>query len=468
MNKLLIIDDDHEVCASLSEITASMGLEATVANTPEDGLALALKENYDLVLLDLEFPHGNGLQILPDLLRAPSAPEVIIVTGTGDINGAELAFKYGAWDYVSKPIFLSEISLPITRALQYRREKTAAREPKPLDRTGITGESAAIRSCLEDVARASASDVSVLITGETGTGKELFARAIHKNSRWASGNYVTVDCGALPESLAESTIFGHEKGAFTGAANKQEGVIVQAESGTLFLDEIGNLPLRIQNALLRALQERRIRPLGAKLEIPVNFKLVAATNHDLDKMTAEKRFRKDFLYRIRAIEIKLPPLRERGEDVHSIAFSKIRQICERSGIGVKGVSPEFMEFLTTHDWPGNVRELINTLEYALAAAEQDSILFPKHLPPAMRAARIKPTPEPKKKTLEHLPNIDSQFPTLPDFKDANERAYLRMLLERAQGDRKAACRLSGISPSRLYGLLKKHALSISKKSNLPS
>ena len=386
MARLLIVDDDPKICLFLSQLVESMGHEVSTVNTLKDGRSHAVSNHYDLILLDLEFPEGNGLQILPDLLRAPSLPEVIIVTGTGDAKGAEIAFKYGAWDYVQKPFVWNEVSLPITRALQYRQEKESAKTPVTLNRVGIVGESAVIRSCLEDVARASVTDASVLITGETGTGKELFAKAIHENSKRSSKNFVTIDCGAIPATLAESTLFGHEKGAFTGADKRQEGLIFQAEGGTLVLDEIGDLPLSIQKSLLRTLQERRIRPLGSKQEVPVDFKLVAATNRNLDKMVQEKSFRKDLLFRIRAIEIKLPLLRDRERDIQEITISKIFQIGERYGIDPKGISPEFLAILSTHDWPGNVRELINVLEYALASAGQDPILFPKHIPPEYRTA----------------------------------------------------------------------------------
>jgi DNA-binding NtrC family response regulator len=233
--------------------------------------------DYDLVLLDLQFPRGNGLDILPDIIQAPSRPEVIIITGSG-VQAAELAFRYGAWDYVQKPFLLEEISLPMSRALQYRQEKQSNRPPVTLRRANIIGSSPAMNSCLEALALAAVSDASVLITGETGTGKELFARAIHENSRRADRNFMVVDCGALPETLMESILFGHEKGACTGADRQCIGLLEQAEGGTLFLDEIGDLPYPMQKSLLRAIQEKHIRPLGAKKEIPVDFRVVAATN----------------------------------------------------------------------------------------------------------------------------------------------------------------------------------------------
>ncbi|MFH0727390.1 MAG: sigma 54-interacting transcriptional regulator [Pseudomonadota bacterium] len=290
----------------------------------------------------------------------------------------------------------------------------------------------------------------------------MFARAIHANSNRGSRSFVTVDCGALPETLVESTLFGHERGAFTGADKKQDGLILQADGGTLFCDEIGDLPLTIQKALLRALQERRIRPLGGKQEIPVDFRLLSATNLNLDSMVREKRFRADLLFRIRAIEIKLPPLRDRGPDMQEIAIRTVQRLGRRYGIGLKGISPEFLESLGAHDWPGNVSELINVMEYALAAAKSDPTLFPKHLPPEFRTAQLDfgsvSVKEPAM-PMEDMPRIGEVFPPWSVFQETAEKDYLQQLMMRAGGSREKACRLSGISQSRLYGLLKKHNLS---------
>ncbi|MBI5589793.1 MAG: sigma-54-dependent Fis family transcriptional regulator [Deltaproteobacteria bacterium] len=461
MARLLIIDDDVKICMVLSRLIESMGNQAYASHTLEEGLNRASSDQYDVILLDLEFPEGNGLQILPDLLKAPSLPEVIIITGTGDTRGAELAFKYGVWDFIQKPFTLDEASLHITRALQYRSEKGATKRPVLLDRTDIIGKSDAIRICLGEIARTSITDSSVLITGETGTGKELFAKAIHQNSTRSKGPFITVDCGALPETLAESTLFGHEKGAFTGADKRQDGLILQAGGGTLFLDEIGDLPLNIQASLLRTLQEHRIRPLGSKQELPVDFRLVSATNRDLDKMVKEKNFRADLLFRIRAIGISLPPLRDRKLDLQEIAVHKIHEMGQRYGLGLKGVSSDFLMHLNAHHWPGNVRELINVLEYALAAAGQDPTLVPKHLPPAYRITRLdfdsghtKSITERKTETQDE----NTVFPSWSEFRQQSEENYLRMLLAKAGDSREKACNLSGISQSRLYDLLKKHHL----------
>ena len=462
MSRLLIIDDDVNICMVLSRLIESMGHKTCSSHTLEEGLNRASSAPYDVILLDLEFPEGNGLQILPDLIKAPSLPEVIIITGTGDTRGAELAFKYGVWDFIQKPFTLDEASLPITRALQYRSEKGATKHPVFLNRTDIIGDSDAIRICLGEIARTSVTDSSVLVTGETGTGKELFAKAIHRNSTRSKGPFITVDCGALPETLAESTLFGHEKGAFTGADKRQDGLILQSEGGTLFLDEIGDLPLNVQAALLRTLQEHRIRPVGGKQELPVDFRLISATNRDLDQMVEEKNFRADLLFRIRAIGIHLPPLRNRKQDLQEIVLHKIQEMGQRYGLGMKGVSSDFLMHLDAHHWPGNVRELINVLEYSLAAAGQDPTLVPKHLPPAYRVSRLDFDSGPTESTSERkaeTPDDLAVFPSWSAYRQQSEEKYLRMLLAKAGDSREKACNLSGISQSRLYDLLKKHHLS---------
>ncbi|MGD9158933.1 MAG: sigma-54 dependent transcriptional regulator [Desulfobacteraceae bacterium] len=462
MYRILIIDDDPDICRLLSRFISATGYEVSVAHTLKDGKNLLESNDYDLVLLDLKLPDGDGLQELPIILATRSNPEVIIITGSDDINCAELAFKSGAWDYIQKPFGTHDVSLPIARALQYRQEKQIVNTPLTLRQNGIIGSSTELNNCFKDVAFASATDASVLISGETGTGKELFARAIHYNSKRAKGNFCIIDCAALPETLAESILFGHEKGAFTGADGRKDGLVIQAEGGTLFLDEIGDLPIGTQKTLLRCLQEKRVMPLGAKKEVAVDFRLVAATNRDLKKLMHKGVFREDLLYRISAITLKLPPLRERGQDIEEITLEKLHQLSTKYGIGTKGVSQDFFEILKLQEWPGNVRELINVIEYALASAGEDPTLFPKHLPPEYRTARLLEKSRHKNDSIAHVfkpVQYESDLSTLSEYREKTEKSYLLELLDRAKGDRKEACRLSGVSQSRLYGLLKKHNLS---------
>ena len=261
MAGILVIEDDPKISRLLGRIISGLGHQVSLTATLADGLAAALATDFDVVLLDLTLPDGNGLSILQQLHDTRSTPEIIIVTGTGSQSGAELAFKSGAWDFVPKPFLPEDVALPLTRALQYRQEKTTIAHPQILARENIIGDSVPINLCLKLVAQASMTNANVLISGETGTGKELFARAVHANSSRASQAFVVVDCAAHTEQLIESALFGHEKGAFTGAERSRAGLIGQASLGTLFLDEVGELTPVMQKAFLRVLQERTYRPI---------------------------------------------------------------------------------------------------------------------------------------------------------------------------------------------------------------
>jgi two-component system NtrC family response regulator len=466
MAHVLIIDDDEMICDMLSTMVRQMGHEVMCTNTLQDGLQESSSGDFDVVFLDVRMPDGSGLDVLPRIREAPSSPEVIIITGFGDPDGAELAIKNGAWDYIEKPTSIKAMTLPLVRALQYREEKQARKPPIALNREGIVGNSPQMRACIDLVAQAANSDATVLIIGETGTGKELFAYAIHDNSPRANKNFVVVDCAALPESLVESMLFGHEKGAFTGADRAQDGLVKQADGGTLFLDEVGELPLSTQSSFLRVLQERRFRSIGGKQEIESDFRLVAATNRDLEAMVKHGQFRKELLFRLRSFTIELPSLRERPEDIKELALYYVAQICERYGTDTKGFSPEFFEALDSYDWPGNVRELINTMERAIAAARQDPILFPKHLPTHIRIDVAKTSLRKEAPVgLRQMGGADplKGLPSLRDFREKTiaeaEQQYLYDLMSLTGGDIKEACKISGLSRPRLYALLKKYHIS---------
>lgn len=394
-------------------------------------------------------------------MECPSSPEVVILTGTGDKKGAELAYNYGAWDFLQKPFLRKEVSLSVSRALQYRTEKKASEKPRVLWREGIIGDSPPIRSCLESVAQAAGSKASVLITGETGTGKELFAQAIHNNSKDSSGNFVVVDCAAIPKDLVESTLFGHERGAFTGADKAREGLIKQADGGTLFLDEVGELPLAIQKSFLRVLQENRFRSVGKNEEIKSNFRLVSATNRDLEIMVEEGTFRNDLLFRLRSLTIQLPPLKQRLDDMKSLIINFIQQN-EIQDMEIKGFTPEFLEALKGYDWPGNIRELAHTVEYALSASSGSLNLYPKHLPPYIRVQQIGDFPDKGESEAEGKTDLTTleELPQLREFRDSViesiEKDYLHELMKRTRGKIKLACEISGLSASRLQALLKKY------------
>jgi two-component system NtrC family response regulator len=356
--------------------------------------------------------------------------------------------------------------LSVERALQYREKKQAAARPVVLKTEGIVANSPKLKTCLEILAQASGSEANVLIEGETGTGKELFAWAIHNNSARASQNFVVVDCAALPETLVESTLFGHVRGAFTGADKPKDGLIKQADRGTLFLDEIGELPVSIQKAFLRVLQERRFRPVGGGQEVTSDFRLIAATNRDLEAMVKSGAFREDLLFRVRTLVLNLPPLKETKEDLKDLVVFYVVKFCEQYGVQMKSFSPGFHDALMAYDWPGNVRELIQALEKAIVSARDEPVLFPKHLPEHIRVHLARAAvlqKRPSERPAEEAPTWTGRPDSLKDFREAGlarlERDYLKALVQRTGGDIGEACRISGLSRSRLYTLLKKHMLS---------
>lgn len=467
MAKILIIDDDKMICEALTAVIGHIGHEAQYALNLQQGLAKATAEEYSVVFLDVRLPDGNGLAALPAIHAVPGNPEVIIITGEGDADGAELAIKSGAWDYIEKPLSKDTIALSLLRALQFREEKKAY-SPLVLKRDGIIGNSPQITNCLEALARAATGEASTLITGETGTGKELFAYAIHQNSARSTKSFVVVDCAALPETLVESTLFGHEKGAFTSAERAQEGLIKMADGGTLFLDEVGELPINVQKAFLRVLQERRFRPVGGRFEVESNFRLVAATNRDLSQMAAAGSFRNDLLFRLKSIEIRLPPLRERIDDIIDLAVFFMNRFCSRYGTGTKGFSSQLIEALTAYSWPGNVRELENTMEYMLAVSEDAPILFPDHLPVALRVELIRSQVGHKTLSVQSSEQINNPVDRLSvlgpyrDFREhtlnSAEKAYFTNLMFDVDWDIQQACQISRLSRPRLYAILKKYRI----------
>ena len=467
MIRILIVDDDKALCSLLSQIITGMGHECTQAHTIAEGKAAAAAGLYDIIFLDVSLPDGSGLDLLPALRRSPLPPEVIIITSAGDPDGAVLAIKNGAWDYLEKPFRKEQITLHISRATEYRRALQSRQRSVAFNRDRIIGSSALINECLDVLVQAASGDASVLITGETGTGKELFAQAIHENNSRRNGSFVVVDCAALPETLVESVLFGYMKGAFTGADRDREGLIRQADGGTLFLDEIGELPLNFQKVLLRVLQEHRFRPLGAKHEEESDFRVVCATNRDLAGMVKKGDFRGDLLYRIRSVTIHIPPLRDRTEDIRELVKHYVAKYCERTRLGIKGIAPEFFEALIAYPWPGNVRELLNAIEHAVSIARDDMMLVPKQLPEHIRihAVRASVGSKAREQAPQHKTARDfEKFPQLQQFRDSAladiERQYLCDLVSQAQGDIEKACRLSGLARARIYGLLKKYGLSL--------
>lgn len=461
MANILIVDDDELYCEMLSSKLEAVGHGAKHELRLDSGLKKASACEFDVVFLDVNMPDGNGLELIERFHETPGAPEIIIITGAGDLQGAEIAIRTGAWDYIQKGDSVNKIVLPLSRALEYREERIFNHHAaKALDLQGIVGNSSPMKKSYDLLAQAANSSSTVLITGETGTGKELFARAIHENSNRAGNSFVVVDCASLPETLMESVLFGHIKGSFTGADQNREGLILQADGGTLFLDEIAELPLSMQKAFLRVLQERTFRPVGANQEVKSNFRLIAATNRNTEQEVGEGRFRIDLFYRIKGLEIELPPLRDRNGDVKALVEHHLVRLCEREGMGIKGISPDFFEALENYDWPGNVRELVQAMDSALSVAGRSQTLYAMHLPleVRVRAARNAVKNAAGTNAINNAEQEDS-FPSYEEMRDTTAADYLRDLLSHARGNIEIAANASGLSRSRLYALMKKYAVS---------
>ena len=475
MAAILIIDDDPEVRNTMESLITRMDLTCLAAGSLADGLHMLALNDIDVVFLDVRLPDGNGLEALSQIKDMPSHPEVIILTGKGDPDGAELAIQGGVWDYLVKPSPIKQTRLILQRAIEYRAEKKAKCGLVALQTDGVVGKSTAMRKCFDIVAMASESDFSVLITGETGTGKELFARTIHKNSERRKGPFIVVDCAAMPEHLMESILFGHRKGAFTSASQDSSGLIKQADGGTLLLDEVGELVPSAQKVFLRVLQEKKFRPVGGRQELSSDFRLIAATNRDLLKMVEAGRFRGDLYYRLKSIALNLPPLRERRQDIKALAMYYLNFLSERACISNKGVDADFMETIAGYHWPGNVRELFHSLEQAFVSAGDEMTLYSMHLPSDIRikvtrsligngtckrqpdvSSSTEPTTRSSRQNEASPLNRENQ--SIKDFKVQMEKVYLEELIERTKGDVNAIIKISKLSRSHFYALLKRHGI----------
>ncbi len=378
MKTRILVIDDEEVCALLTAALEGEGFSVVARTSAKAALDLVRDEDFDVVLTVLSMPEMSGTEVCERVAGSRPGLPVIVVTGQGSMETAIAAIRVGAYDFVNKPVDPHLLSLAVARAVQHRslnkelrrlREAVqAASEP-----SGIVGSSSAMRRVHDTVARVADGDTSVLIHGETGTGKELIARSIHAASRRKAGPFVAINCAAVPATLLESELFGHARGAFTDAKTERAGLFVQANGGTLFLDEIAEMPLAMQPKLLRALQERKVRPVGSNEEVPFDARLVAATNRDLEEEIAEKRFREDLFYRVNVVRIDLPPLRERSSDILEIAAYFLKRLAERTGKSPLSLSTEAAQKLVAYSWPGNVRELENCMERAMAFAQFDQV-----------------------------------------------------------------------------------------------
>ncbi len=469
---ILIIDRDADFLAGMKKTVAGLKHGATCETTIADGLRAASRAQYDIVVMNSELSDGRAIEVLRNIREIPSRPEVVIVSDTGDPDEAEAAIRNGAWDYAEKPRASKGMALLLVRLFEYLARRTPVQDLRQVLKKEtyeeIVGSSPAIKASLDLVGMAANSEASVLISGETGTGKELFAWAIHNNSRRANQQFVVVDCAALPPTLVESTLFGYEKGAFTGADRPHKGLIKRADGGTLFLDEVGELPLPIQRSFLRVLQERSFRLVGSNKETRSDFRLIAATNRDLEQMVQRRQFRKDLLFRLKALGMELPPLRERIQDVRDIAVHQMTKLCRFYGCAEKSFSIDFFDTLARYDWPGNVRELVNAIERAVSAARDEPVIFQKHLPTYIRINLARASASDDDTGRPALDNVAGysrdSWPKLAEAREAAianvEKNYLKALISSSGKDIKKAIGTSGLSRSRFYALLKKHRISV--------
>jgi DNA-binding NtrC family response regulator len=442
---VLLVDDDDAFRTVIAGELRARGFAMTTAATAAEALARAAADRPRVVLLDLRLPDGDGLDVLRALLERQIGAEVIILTGHGTIDTAIGAIRLGAFDYVAKPCPIAELELRIQKALERRSlvERNLVLEGAFTPAGGgdeVCGRSERFLETLRLLERVAPTSATVLILGETGSGKEVMARRIHALSTRAARPFVTVECAALQEDLLQSEIFGHERGAYTGAVRAKAGLFEVANGGTVFLDEIGEVNLATQVKLLRALETSTFRHVGGTEEIRVDVRVIAATNRDLGKLVAEGRFRDDLLYRLDTFRLEVPPLRERRADIVPL-FDHFAARLDRAP-GGHTLSPEARAALERHDWPGNVRELRHAVEHALIVCEGPTIEL-QHLPRALRAA-----------TQPADPDLEPELPTLVEL----ERQHIARALKLFGGHRARVAHALGISERNLYRKLKEHGL----------
>ncbi|TAK15121.1 MAG: sigma-54-dependent Fis family transcriptional regulator [Acidobacteria bacterium] len=444
---ILFVDDDAAFSRALTRELQRRHFRVVAAPTGGDAIAALATMAPDIVLLDLQLPDMSGLTVLAAVRERQPAANVIMLTGHGTIDTAIEAIKLGAFDYLAKPCPLDELQVRLDRAMErqalQQRASLLERGLTPPDPGGaIVGESPEFRRVMDLVARVAPTDSNVLITGETGTGKEMVAKLIHARSARRRKPFVVVECAALQETLLQSELFGHERGAFTGADRAKPGLFEVADGGTIFLDEIGEVSLATQVKLLRVLDTSTFRRVGSTTEMKVNVRVLAATNRDLTAMVRQGLFREDLYYRLNTIAAVLPPLRERRDDIERLAAHFVASFNERFN-SAKRLGPGVVERLTAHDWPGNVRELAHVVEAAMIVCDGDEIR-PEHLPAALRAKAPAP-----------VPTANGAAPSGPfQTLEALERSHIERVLAATHGHRGQAAEILGISERNLYRKLR--------------
>ncbi|EYF04969.1 sigma-54-dependent transcriptional regulator [Chondromyces apiculatus] len=446
--RVLIVDDERSVCDLLESGLKKRGFEVETRTSADAALALVAEEEFDAVVTDIRMKGMDGLALCERIAaNRPDVP-VLVITAFGSLEAAIAAIRAGAYDFLTKPFELEVLRLALERAIRHKalREEVKRLRKEAAASQGhgeMLGASAPMRKVYDLIDRVAEVDTSVLITGESGTGKELVARALHGRSQRREGPFIAVNCAAVPEPLLESELFGHARGAFTDAKGARLGLFFQANGGTLFLDEIGDMPLGLQPKLLRALQERRARPLGADEERPFDVRVIAATNSDIEAAVEERRFREDLYYRINVVHVELPPLRSRGSDVLLMAQHFVERFATVTGRNVTGLSAAAAERLVAYSWPGNVRELSNCMERAVALARYEQIAV-EDLPQKIQ----------RYQTRDVVPVTEDPAELLP--MDEVERRYIARVLEAVQGNKTLAAKVLGFDRATLYRKLARY------------
>ena len=449
--RILVVDDEESIRFSLRELLQDERHEIVLAEHAPAALTRLESQSIDLVISDLSMPQMNGLELLEHVQRSYPDTVFVLLTAYGDERTAVEALKGGAFHYVPKPFDNDEIRSIVEQAgemLALRSENRRLREELAGEFRGITGDSKAMRDVYRVISRVGPTDTSVLITGESGTGKELVARAVHAESRRAAKPFVALNCSALPSELVESELFGHMRGAFTGADRDRVGLFETANRGTLFLDEIGDLAAPAQAKLLRSLEERTVTPVGANKPTAVDVRVIAATNRPLDELVSDGGFREDLLYRLRVVTVELPPLRDRREDIGILAAQFIAEFAEAHQRNIRELSAAARRALLAYDWPGNVRELRNVIERAIVLGEGE-VVDVDQLPPHVTGndAALRPTDA----ALAELPFADARARAVETF----ERSFLTAALERHDGNVSATARQLGIHRQSLQKMLRR-------------
>ncbi len=430
---ILLVDDDESLLRLMAIRLKGEGFEVLSAAGGQDALKILASKNVDIVLSDLRMPGLDGLSLFEEIMAMKKNVPVILMTAHGTIQDAVQATQRGVFGFLTKPIDHNELRQLLAKAVS--QSQSGKQESWS---ENIITRSSQMEQLLDQAHRVAQRDVSVLVSGASGTGKELLASAIHKASKRAEKAFVAINCGALPENLLESELFGHSKGAFTGAINEHQGLFREADGGTLFLDEIGDMPIPLQVKLLRALQEQVIRPVGSSKQVPIDVRIISATHKDLTKEMEQGNFREDLYYRLNVVNLTLPSLRDRAEDIPLLARHLLKNSAKKHGVKVSQFSDDAMQQLVTSMWPGNVRQLVNVVEQCVALTQTPVVVA--HL------------------VEQALSSTEQKWPTLTQARDAFEQQYLLKLLKMTDGNVTRAAELAGRNRTDMHKLMKKHDL----------